>query len=345
MYSARLTPLIVAIACVGLIWAAAIGGAIRPASSPVEPAAAAQINTPTRTPTPINVGNFVWDDLDHDGRQDSGEPGLAGVTVQLWNAAKTNFIASTTTNSNGNYTLVAPTPGDYRVRVLLPSPSQDQFSPKDNAADDLTDSDINPSGTNFGFTDIYTFGSNLISITSIDAGIIIYRPPTPTRTPTPINIGNFVWHDLDGNGVQDAGEPGVGGVILQLWNAAKNDLIAQTTTNANGNYTLVAPTPGDYRVRVLPPTGASFALKDQGADTTDSDINRIGPDTGFTDAFNIASNVISITSRDAGLINVQATPTFTPTRTPTKTPVSTPTGTPASLDGMTPRAYLPLVRR
>ena len=46
-----------------------------------------------RTPTPINVGNFVWHDLDHDGRQDAGEPGLAGITVQLWNGAKTQMIA------------------------------------------------------------------------------------------------------------------------------------------------------------------------------------------------------------------------------------------------------------
>jgi hypothetical protein len=353
MHSLRRLPLIVAIAYVGLIWATAGAGATRPAPSGIELADAAQLNTPTRTPTPINVGNFVWDDLDQDGRQDAGEPGLSGVTVQLWNAAKTNFIGQTTTNSNGNYTLVAPTPGDYRVRVLLPNPNLDQFSPKDYndgaASPDLRDSDINPSGTNSGFTDIYTFGSNLISITSIDGGIIVYRPPTPTRTPTPINIGNFVWHDLDGDGVQDAGEPGVGGVTVQLWNAAKNDLIASTTTNANGNYTVVAPIPGDYRIRVLAPSGASFALKDQGADTTDSDINRIGPDTGFTDAFNIASNVISITTKDAGLINVQATPTFTPTRTPTKTPTATPTRTPTSTPPspgeLDPRTFLPLIRR
>ena len=51
----------------------------------------APIPTATRTPTPINVGNFVWDDLDQDGRQDAGEPGLAGITVQLWNGTKTQL--------------------------------------------------------------------------------------------------------------------------------------------------------------------------------------------------------------------------------------------------------------
>ena len=57
---------------------------------------------------------------------------------------------------------------------------------------DPDDSDINPSGTNLGFTDIISIASNGISISSIDAGIIVFRTPTPTRTPTPINLGNFV---------------------------------------------------------------------------------------------------------------------------------------------------------
>ena len=81
----------------------------------------APIPTATRTPTPINVGNFVWDDLDQDGRQDAGEPGLAGITVQLWNGAKTQLVGSAVTNASGNYSLVAPTPGDYRVRVVRPT--------------------------------------------------------------------------------------------------------------------------------------------------------------------------------------------------------------------------------
>lgn len=177
--------------------------------------------TPTRTPTPINVGNFVWDDLDMDGRQDAVEPGLAGVTVQLWNATKTQLLDSAITNASGIYSLTAPTPGSYRVRMVLPEAS-DFFTVMDGAGgDDTKDSDVNPGGVDQGFTNVYNFPSNLISITSIDAGIVKYHPPTPTRTPTPINLGNFVWHDLNGNGNQDPGEPGVGGVTLQLWNSSK----------------------------------------------------------------------------------------------------------------------------
>lgn len=305
--------------------------------------------TATRTPTPINVGNFVWDDLDGDGRQDAGEAGLAGVTVQLWNSTKTQLIDSAVTNASGIYSLVAPTPGNYRVRVLLPSIS-DQFSPKDQAGgDDQKDSDISQSGVNFGFTDVYVFGSNLISITTIDAGIVKFYTPTPTRTPTPINIGNFIWADADGDGVQDAGELGLAGVTVQLWNSTKTQLLDTAVTSASGSYTVVAPTPGDYRVRVLLGIGASFSPKDNSVnDQTDSDCNAAGVHVGFTDVFDIADNVISTTIFDCGLLGPYSTPTPTLTPSVTPTPTATPTLDPELTETVVVPApenpnYLPVV--
>ncbi|MBK7454269.1 MAG: hypothetical protein IPJ46_11310 [Anaerolineales bacterium] len=151
----------------------------------------------------------------------------------------------------------------------------------------------------------------MISTTIYDAGIIKFKTPTPTRTPTPINIGNLVWHDLNGNGIQDAGEPGIAGMTVQLWNAAKNNLIYSAVTNANGIYAVIAPVPGDYRVRVVPFNGSSFSPKNQGADDTkDSDINAsiLSADYGFSDIFTIAPNVISTTIYEAGLSIVGPTP-------------------------------------
>ena len=59
--------------------------------------------------------------------------------------------------------------------------------------------------------------------------------------PNPIEIGNRVWGDKNGDGVQGAdispaGEPGLAGVPVELRNAATNTLIASVTTNASGNY-------------------------------------------------------------------------------------------------------------
>lgn len=243
---------------------------------------------------PISVGNFVWRDVDEDGIQDAGEPGMAGVTVQLWNAAKTQLIDSATSNASGIYELMAPGAGDYRVRVLLPSMDA-EFSPKNLGASDLTDSDVNPTGTDFGFTDPYTFASNVISITSIDAGIVL---------PSPVDIGDFVWDDLDKDGVQDTNEPGVPGIVVQLWNDARNDLLDQTTTDPAGNYVLLAPDAGAYRVRVvLGGTDYTFTAKDQGAnDTRDNDINPSGMLLGFTDTVSFAAGVSSTINIDAGLV-------------------------------------------
>jgi hypothetical protein len=65
----------------------------------------------------------------------------------------------------------------------------------------------------------------------------------------PIEIGNRVWLDTNANGVQDAGEAGISGVTVHLFNAA-NTQIGAAVTDANGEYyfvssTAVDPTPTD----------------------------------------------------------------------------------------------------
>lgn len=260
----------------------------------------------TQTPTPINIGNFVWNDLDKDGQQDAGEPGFPGVSVQLWNPEKNDLIDIVTTNDAGNYTLSAPHPGSYRVRAVLPG-VDDEFSPKDKAGgNDNKDSDMNPAGPHVGFTAVIDIGPNATNINKIDIGIIKFIPPTATPTPEPINIGNFVWHDLDQDGKQDANEPGIPSVSVQLWNASKTNLLDNATTNASGKYKLSAPGPGSYRVRVVPPSGTAFTLKNKGSDTLDSDINPSGVHVGFTAAITIGSATSGIMHVDAGLVNAEA---------------------------------------
>ncbi len=46
-----------------------------------------------------SVGDFVWNDLNKDGVQDAGEPGIAGVTVRLVNATTNTVVATTTTDA------------------------------------------------------------------------------------------------------------------------------------------------------------------------------------------------------------------------------------------------------
>ena len=61
-------------------------------------------------------------------------------------------------------------------------------------------------------------------------------------------IGNYVWLDEDGDGDMDAGEQGIGGVPVYLYDLLSN-LIASTVTDFNGGYVFDA-TPSTYLVVV-----------------------------------------------------------------------------------------------
>lgn len=57
----------------------------------------------------------------------------------------------------------------------------------------------------------------------------------------PIEIGNRVWNDTNGNGIQDPGEVGISGVTVQLWadtdgNGTVDTQIGTATTNSSGEY-------------------------------------------------------------------------------------------------------------
>src|SRR5579859_3778717 len=51
---------------------------------------------------PIEIGHRVWVDTNHNGLQDAGEPGLAGVTVRLYDDQGTQ-VATTITDAKGDY--------------------------------------------------------------------------------------------------------------------------------------------------------------------------------------------------------------------------------------------------
>jgi uncharacterized repeat protein (TIGR01451 family) len=93
---------------------------------------------------------------------------------------------------------------------------------------------------------------------------------TPKPKPPLPQIGDRVWLDQDGNGQQDAGEPGIGFVTLQLYQGSK--LVGTTTTDGMGAYAFNqfnvdngTPDPADngltagtaYEIRVA---GNQFAL-------------------------------------------------------------------------------------
>jgi protocatechuate 3,4-dioxygenase beta subunit len=232
---------------------------------------------------PSSIGDFIWHDTDGDGIQDLGEPGLAGVTVNLYDDTNT-LIATTTTNASGNFVFTNLAPDQYVVEVVAPAGYR--FSPKDQGAIEALDSNVNPVT---GRSDLITLPAGT-TYTNVDAGL--YQGAS---------LGNFVWNDLNNNGLQDAGEPGVAGVTVNLYDDLTNILIATTTTTttASGNFVFTNLAPGSYYIGVVLPANMGFSLANQGSDDAlDSDAN---PTSGLSSIVTLTSGETN-TNLDVGLV-------------------------------------------
>jgi hypothetical protein len=117
-------------------------------------------------------------------------------------------------------------------------------------------------------------------------------------------LGNFVWLDLNKDGRQESGEPGVGGVCVHLLDGSGQE-IASTTTDSNGYYAFNADAGGQYAVRFEIPYELSFTNPQVGDDAGDSDAD---PLNGTTPSLGLTGDD---RSWDAGLVVNQAESTPT----------------------------------
>jgi hypothetical protein len=108
--------------------------------------------------------------------------------------------------------------------------------------------------------------------------VAITGPSNPNAT-----VGGFVWHDLNGNGLQDAGEPGLAGVTVQLFSTT-GTLVGVTLTDFTGHYQFTGVAPGQYYLQFTAPSGYTFTNPYQGDPTLDSHAN---PTTGDTELFTL----------------------------------------------------------
>ncbi|MFK7845926.1 MAG: SdrD B-like domain-containing protein [Rhodothermales bacterium] len=212
---------------------------------------------------PAQLGGFVWDDLDRNGEQDPAEAGVPNVIVYLMDTLN-NVIKIDTTDANGKYFFNGLGMNTYQV-FFDDLPATYVVSPQNAVANDSLDSDADVATRvtdrivlNFGETD-----------STWDMGI--YRPEA--------TLGNYVWEDTNGNGVQDAGESPLIGVKVYLLNAG-GTRIDSINTNTSGNYAFDGLLPGDYGIEVVPPAGYSTTSQAAGGDNVvDSDID---PVTGIS---------------------------------------------------------------
>ena len=154
------------------------------------------------------IGNYIWVDRNSDGFQEPGEPSLPNVTVELYDGTSATPVATTVTDGNGGYLFDNLKSGTYYVRVDA-----------DTLPSGMAQTQLRLPGADFGNQDQTTVIPN-------SGGLTGYKVALAGGETNPTGdfgynyatgaIGDRVWVDTDGNGVQDAGEPGIGGVTVEI---------------------------------------------------------------------------------------------------------------------------------
>ncbi|PYC85349.1 hypothetical protein C7C46_06275 [Streptomyces tateyamensis] len=154
---------------------------------PAEPAKVGVAVKETK-PSDNALGDLVWQDVNGDGIQQPGEPGIAGVTVELLDGNgqpvrdKDGKPVTTMTGPDGRYLFDGLPDGGYAVRFDLATLPKDGKVTKQHAGGDpALDSDADRTT---GLTPTVTLAGGQRDLT-VDMGVVLPAPPTPTPTPTP----------------------------------------------------------------------------------------------------------------------------------------------------------------
>ena len=237
----------------------------------------------------VSLGNFVWNDYDGDGKKDENEYGLPGVTVRLYrdngngdNNLPTTPIATTETNSQGFYQFTGLEEGKYHASItILPGftrtgDSTTSFNPDNNVDND--NNAVYPADARPG-EQIYT---GVITLTAGEEPTEDKDGNGPDGNNTldlaicgNMAIGDFVWDDKNGNGIQDAGEPGINGAVVRiLYPDGVTTWFEKTHTwdGRDGYYDFTNLGPGTFKLTFETPEGYRPSPANQGSDDSkDSD--------------------------------------------------------------------------
>ncbi len=240
-----------------------------------------------------SAGDFVFYDANANGQQDFSETGIANVTVKIFLDADANGVADSPTpvattvtadgsgsNPAGFYRFDNLTPGTYIVQV-------DTTSPALAGLPQTTDPDFDgvpasPSTNPVDNADSLVIVTSGSSYAGADFG---YQPPGA--------IGDFVWLDLDQDGVQDSGEPGIAGVTVQITDGT---ITYTVITDFDGYWSKVLPD-GAWTVSIPAANFTSGSALENLAATYDA--NGIG--TLNTVSFNITAGVVSLPVGNLGI--------------------------------------------
>ena len=182
-----------------------------------------------------SISGYVYVDANNNGVRDSGEAGIAGVTLTLLDDSGNSTGATVVTDSNGYYIFTGLYPDTYGVAETQPSGYYDGL----DVAGTAGGAAHNPGDSITGAT--LTSGANA---TDYDFGEL-----------EPASISGYVYVDANSNGVRDSGETGIAGVTMTLLDSSGNSTGVTTTTDSNGHYEFTNLEPGTYGVAEAQPSG------------------------------------------------------------------------------------------
>ena len=224
---------------------------------------------------PASLGNYVWEDYNRNGVQDEPQnAGLNGVTVTLMCLSGTTYVpypfgpnvlltGNDPSGRPGYYTFTNLISGTYAVSFT--QLANYSFSPNTGDVNQPGNSDANPVA-GLSAPVVLNAGDNN---PNVDAGV--WRPS---------GLGDYVWEDVNHNGVQDAGEPPISGVMVSLRTPTTT---LTTTTSITGYYAFTGLLPlTAYTVTFSAPAGYVWTEQVGGMNTPDnSDVDVNGRVTGI----------------------------------------------------------------
>ncbi|MBI5214348.1 MAG: carboxypeptidase regulatory-like domain-containing protein [Ignavibacteriae bacterium] len=166
---------------------------------------------------PASISGKKYEDIAGDSVTAS-DPTLNGWVIELYNGE--TLVAKDTTSGDGDYMFSNLAPGTYTVSEVLQSGWIQTIPASGSYAVTIS------SGSNVSGKDFANFKLGSISGTK--------------------------YQDTDGDSTIDAGEPTLQGWLIQLWNG--NSLVAEDSSDANGEYSFGGLTAGTYDVSEVQPS-------------------------------------------------------------------------------------------
>ncbi|MDR9833312.1 SdrD B-like domain-containing protein [Staphylococcus coagulans] len=218
----------------------------------------------------FRIGDRVWQDVNKNGKQDTGEPGVANVKVELRDKNR-QLLQTVHTNGNGEYIFTGVKKDAYFIQFHTP----EGYTPTVTHATSSTME--NDSNGRLAFVEIVDKDD-----LTVDFGLI----KNTNEAEKTYKIGDFVWEDINKNGKQDVGEPGIAGVTVIILND-KEEEVGRTVTDAQGHYVFNHIKNGRYSVLFETPKGYEPTIDRAPNVTQDLDSNYISSVVDIKDGDNL----------------------------------------------------------